>query len=639
MALNENLRLPDLLAPIPGDSPVGPDLKYSNEFSEIEWAHSQGQDAVPPTTPPGFPGGEAEEHFGRVIELGEDFLLNKSKDLRVASFLTSAFLRVGRGEDEDPAGAACFKGLSFGLQLLRGLMGDYWEDLHSSIPARVAVLGVLGSDALAIPVRLVPLTEWGHTYFQFKDWSRDAVPEMAPSDENTLWAGNFEAGLADTDKEFYERLAAALEECLESLDGLEVFCKEKFGEAGEPPPRFRDLKTALEQTSSAVAQLLEKKAPPPPKPEQAPEPTAPEAVPEATAPNAATPDAAAPDAPPATSSEGGVSAESQTAEPAAPSPAAAPPPQPPPAPRSAEPQEPDQAIAVIASAARVLRRDDPRSPVPYLLIRGLRWGEIRAGMSGIEPQLLEAPTSDDRRRLRRHFLDEQWEDLLEASEEVMASEAGRGWLDLQRYSILAADKLGKDYHPVAATLRGALRSLLDDLPGLASATLMDDSAAASSETLAWLTAAGFVQEEEEGEIQPDPGDDTDPDQARREGGFDRAKKLVQGGDPDGAIRLLMRRADRERSERARFLTRAEAAAIMVGRGELAVARPILDGLLQEVDGHNLDEWEAGEVVARPLGLLYRCLDPAEGPLRQQIYQRICRLDPLLARSIGEAELG
>jgi len=296
-------------------------------------------------------------------------------------------------------------------------------------------------------------------------------------------------------------------------------------------------------------------------------------------------------------------------------------------------------MAIIASAARVLRGEDPRNPVPYLLIRGLRWGEVRAGMNGINPQLLEAPTPDDRRQLRGHFLGENWADLLEASEEVMASEAGRGWLDLQRYSILAADHLGKDYHPVAATLRGALRSLLDDLPALATATLMDDSASTSSETMAWLTAAGFVQAEEDGDGQPDPGDDTDPDQARREGSFERANKLVQGGDPDGAIRLLMRRADRERSERARFITRAEAAAIMVERGELAVARPILDELLQAVDRHNLEEWEAGEVVAAPLGLLFRCIDPAEGPIRQEIYQRICRLDPLLARSIEGADLG
>jgi len=499
-------------------------------------------------------------------------------------------------------------------------MAEYWEGLHSSIPARAAVLGVLGSDAVTIPVRLVPLTEWGHTHFQFKDWVRDAVPEQGPSDEGSLWAGNFEQGLADTERESYERMGSALEECLESLEGLELFCKEKFGEAGEPPPRFRDLKTALQQASKATAQLLEKKAPPPP-----PEPE-PDVVLE-------TPAA---DAPPPASAENGASAESQKLE----APAAAPAPTPPPpTPQNPEPQGPDQALALIASAARVLRGEDPKNPVPYLLIRGLRWGELRAGMNGIDPQLLEAPTTEDRRKLRGLFLDENWEDLLEASEEVMASEAGRGWLDLQRYSILAADHLGKEYHSVAATLRGALRSVLDDLPALADATLMDDSASASSETLDWLGAAGYVKADEDGDAQPDPGDDTDPDQARREGSFQRAQKLVQGGDPDEAIRLLMRRADRERSERARFITRAEAAAIMVKRGELAVARPILDELLQEVDRHSLEDWEAGEVVARPLGLLFRCLDPAEGPIRQEIYQRICRLDPLLARSIEGADLG
>ena len=165
MALNENLRLPDLLAPIPGDSPVGPDLKYSNEFSEIEWAYNQGQDAIPPNTSPGFPGAEAEEHFSRVIELGSDFLLDQSKDLRVASFLTGALLRVGKGEHDDPLGALCFSGLSFGLDLLHGLMEQYWDHLHSSVQSRAAVLGVLGSDTLTIPVRLVPLTAWGHTLF------------------------------------------------------------------------------------------------------------------------------------------------------------------------------------------------------------------------------------------------------------------------------------------------------------------------------------------------------------------------------------------------------------------------------------------------------------------------------------------
>ena len=59
----------------------------------------------------------------------------------------------------------------------------------------------------------------------------------------------------------------------------------------------------------------------------------------------------------------------------------------------------------------------------------------------------------------------------------------------------------------------------------------------------------------------------------------------------------MSRANRERSERASFIIRGEAARIMVERGETSVARPILEELLGEIDSHNLDDWEAGDVVA------------------------------------------
>jgi len=651
MALNETLRLPDLLAPIPGDSPVGPDLKYSNEFSEIEWAHNQGQDAIPPTKPPGFPGAEAEEHFGRVVELATDFLTQQSKDMRIASFLASALLRVGVGDLDEPAAARCFAGFGLGLQLLHGFVEKFWDDLHASVASRGAILGILGSDSITIPVRLVPLTEWGHTLFHHKDWASNAAADMkAPPDQDTLWAGNFEEGLADTDREYYEQLSEQVGGCVEALEALDASCKEKFREAGEPAPRLSDLRQALQQVSAAATQLLEKKAPPPPPPEPEPpaEPEAsqPPAV-AAAAPSEEPPPAQTAGAQPASPAPAAESAattgqappaESGAAQPAsAPTQAPAPPPQSPPPPPP--PSGPQQAVAQVVAAAKALLEQDSASPVPYLLVRGLRWGEIRAGGEGIDPQLLEAPTSEERKRLRTLFLDEQWEELLTASESVMATEAGRGWLDLQRYSILAAEKLGKDYRQIFLSLRSTLRTLLADLPALAEATLMDDSASASAETRAWLQAAGLLQQDPTQEDSSDTAEDTDPDQARREGSFERAGRLVQAGDAEGAIRLLMRRAAAERSERARFITKAEAAAIMLSEGDAAVARPILDELLKEVDEHKLEDWEAGEVVARPLGLLFQCLDAGEGPIRQQIYQRICRLDPLLARSIGEDSNG
>ena len=62
-------------------------------------------------------------------------------------------------------------------------------------------------------------------------------------------------------------------------------------------------------------------------------------------------------------------------------------------------------------------------------------------------------------------------------------------------------------------------------------------------------------------------------------------------------------------------------------------------LIASVETHKLDEWESGDVVARPLALLYRCLERTEGDpgTRQALYLRICRLDPVQA--IGFANGG
>ncbi len=644
MDLDEKLRLPDLLAPIPGEDPVGPDLKYSNEFSEIELAYHQGLHAIPPTKPPGPPGAEAEEAFGRVAEASAELLFSQSKDFRAATYLTSALLRVGAGPMDDPVGARCFAGFRFGLELLHGLMESFWETMHPGVESRKASLTSLVSPDLIYPLLQVPLTSWGHGHSHFKEWITEAEPDRVPEESDTLWSGNFGEAFEETEREDYVRLVEELAGCQAALERLEETGRLKFDEAGENPPPFGDLKRALRDMASAAEQLLEKKPGPiPAEPDTPSQASAGETGSESQEPAAA--EASTGEAegePPPVPGDGATAVAGEepppdTSAPVQPEVAAAPSAAPSPAP--AELQNADQAAAAVASAARFLRGEDPRNPIPYLLLRSLRWGEVRGTDDRIDPLLLEAPQPEERRHLRSLFLDEAWQDLLEAAEEVMASEAGRGWLDLQRYAILASDHLGSDFTAVTAALRGALHSHLNDLPSLARATLMDDSAAASSDTLQWLEVAGFLAPQDEAEVGRAAQDDTDPDKIRRDASFARAGQMVQAGDPDGAIRLLMGRADRETSERASFVTRGEAARIMVERGETSVARPILEELLGAIDQHNLEEWESGGVVAKPLGLLLRCLDQGEGPLLQQIYERICRLDPLLARELRDSGHG
>jgi type VI secretion system protein ImpA len=146
------------------------------------------------------------------------------------------------------------------------------------------------------------------------------------------------------------------------------------------------------------------------------------------------------------------------------------------------PQSHKDAVARIAVAARYLRKVEPSSPVPYLLLRSLRWGELRAVTE--LTTLLTAPPTQLRTQMRRLATAGQWAELLDLTETAMAQECGRAWLDLQRYSVVACEKLG--HAAVAKAIKSELKCLLTDFPALAKATLDDDTGTANPETMGWL---------------------------------------------------------------------------------------------------------------------------------------------------------
>jgi len=307
---------------------------------------------------------------------------------------------------------------------------------------------------------------------------------------------------------------------------------------------------------------------------------------------------------------------------------------------TAEPTSRDDAASRIVAAARFLRRSDPFNPAAYMLLRGFRWGELRVASGGPDPKLLEAPPTNVRTTLKGLLLDRRWPELLEAAEGVMGTPQGRGWIDLQRYTLTACDALGSDYFPVVTTMRGALRSLLADLPQLLDMTLMDDTPTANAETRAWLHAESLLPHAEAAlhTAGEEPTNGGAPGGAEDNGaprGYDPialAAAEVRAGRADRAIALLMREAAREKTSRGRFLVQAELARIMVEAGHENVALPILERLIADVETHKLEEWEAGELVAAPMALLYRVLTSTDGDssVRQSLYLRICRLDPIQA---------
>ncbi len=584
----------ELLKPIPGPNPGGIDLRYDPLYDKIKEARREDDDA---------PQGEwattrKTADWNGVIKLSKEALSAKSKDLQIAAWLTEALLR-----------REGFAGLSSGLDLMLGLVGDHWDHIFPEIDdgdteMRAAPLGWVGGK-LDFPVQLAGLDRSGYSFVQHRD--ARLIPTETAAGENDHNAANRQAAIAAgkptpeqiegaftaTPKVWFKSLVADIGSSLTTLDKLDTLSTERFGDVSPSYARLRD---ALEEVQRAATQQLKRKL------EIEPDPV------ELTDSSTGT-------------SSGGTAAAS--------------------GPLAPEPTSRDDATSRIVSAARYLRRTDPFNPAAYLLLRGLRWGELRAS-AVLDPKLLEAPPTNVRTALKGLLLDSKWSELLEACEGVMGTGQGRGWLDLQRYALTACDALGGDYFAIGTAMRGALRALLADLPQLLDMTLMDDTPTANAETRSWLRAeiviaghdaAAATSDGDSAGVAPEESADS-----RVRDPFSLAAAEARAGRADRAISLLTLAAAREKTTRGRFLVQTQLARIMVDAGHEAVATPILEQLIADVDSHGLEQWESGELVATPMVLMYRVLTKtqADESTRQSLYLRVCKLDPIQAISLPQS---
>jgi len=596
----------DLLNALPGDRPGGVDLRYDPVYDKIKEARREDDDA---------PQGEwATERktadWPQVIKLASDALATKSKDLQLAAWLTEAMLR-----------REGFAGLRGGLELIDGLLEQHWDHLYPEIDdgdaeMRVAPLEWIGLK-LDLPVRMSAIDRAGHSSVAFRE-SRLVPTEAAASEneeqgaarQNAIANGRttpeeIDSGFNSTPKAWFKALVADIDGSLQALETLDSLSQDKFGDIA---PNYSRLREALEEVQRIANQQLKRKL------EIEPDPV------DATAEDAASGVVAVADVVPAAGTARG-------------------------GPIAAEPVSRDDAAARIIGAARYLRQNDPYNPAAYLMIRGFRWGELRNGGAGDpDPKLLEAPATSVRTNLKGLLLDAKWPQLLEACETVMGTPQGRGWLDLQRYALTACESLGSEYFAVSSALQGALRALLTDLPGLIEMTLMDDTPTANAETKTWLRSQILAH----AEAAPSASSsEAVPDFGFRDGNGDShgrdpmtlAMAEVRAGRADRAIALLMREAGREKTSRGRFLIQAQLARVMVDAGHEAVAMPILEQLISSIESHKLEEWEAGELVAAPMALMYRVLQKNESDpgTAQSLYLRICRLDPIQAISFTQQQ--
>lgn len=596
----------DLLIPIEGPNPSGTNLRYDPVYDKIKEARRE--ESQPP---PGMTEQDRKvANNGQVIKLATELLTTKSKDLQLAAWFTEASLKQ-RG----------FGGLKDGLAVSVGLLEKFWDTLYPEIEdgdveSRGAPLGFIGTK-LDIPLKLTPIVEKARyglvDYLQTKDvgYEDQVKGDEAKKrraqlvKEGKLTPENFDKAFEETPKKFYAQAERDLDASLQKLSQLKKSCDEKFGNEG---PTFGPLQKALEETRHSIHQMLQKKREKEPDPVEV-APTA-EAAPGAEGQPAGT--AAAP-------VRAGVFISVET---------------------SSEPADRMDAIRKVAEAAAYLRKREPQSPASYLMLRGLRWGELRAAIELADPTRLEAPPTELRRHLKKLLLDKKYEELLDAAENAMALPCARAWLDLQRFVVEACDGLGGGYEAIARAIRSELKALVMDIPQLLDATLMDETPAANAETRAWLVTltqapAGSPAPAEapppasNGLGSKWPGQPTDA--------YAQALQALRSGQERKAFEILQQDIARKRSGRERFRRRMQLVEICATTNKPNIAQPILDDVAAAIEAHKLDEWEDPGMVASALATLMKMSTKiqADKAAQQKLFERICRLDP--AQAFGDAK--
>ncbi|MDR3443696.1 MULTISPECIES: type VI secretion system protein TssA [unclassified Dyella] len=241
--------LEPLLAPISDDAPSGENLEYDADFLALERAATVKAERVV-----GDSVKQAEEpDWDRVAERSQA-LLARSKDLRLATHLTTAWTRT-----------AGLPGWTAGLALIRGLLEQHWDTVHPQLDAedhddpttRVSSVAPIADPlSLLSHVRTTPFVQ---------------SPRLGPFSLRDLRIANGSLKISATDGDDqvglptqteieaccldcpYEQLAAtasAVTEALEHAKAIDAIFNERVGTAGpELKPLLSDayeLKSFLE---------------------------------------------------------------------------------------------------------------------------------------------------------------------------------------------------------------------------------------------------------------------------------------------------------------------------------------------------------------------------------------------------------
>lgn len=637
MASPPILDLETLLEPIDPEAPTGRNLAYEPEYGEILEARKAQDDTNLGDWQ--IKGKAKVAEWDRVCALSTEDLSRKTKDLLIAAWLTEAMVHLHG-----------FAGLRDAFRLMHGLQERFWENIYPAIDEgdlepRAGAYEFLNQEKL-LPflIRSIRLTDGlgqeQYSYLRYQESrATDNAVRKDPAqlsilmDEGKIGSEQFDKAVAQSSRRFYEGLVDDLQECAAAFTALDQGNDRHFGREA---PSLVNVRKALDDCRKLLEPILNTK-----RQEQPDLPSAEE--PETSGEEAPAEEETREDEPARETTE--ITEEAPRAG------------RVPPVRRRAAARasggpitDAEDARQRILEAASYLRQNEPASPVPYLVVRALRIGEVYGLPRPLEASELASPSSEVRQTLRRLAAQEQWSDLLDQAEQALGQPEGRAWLDAQRLAIQALTATGASAAAEAA--RGLLRAFLADFPDLPQAELSDGTPTANAETKDWLEAEDLAGTGPVAEA-PEPFEYTaaptplEPSAAEpghtssiTPDAWDRAREALQDGRLAEGLRVLQQALGQAATGRERFHRTLQLAEFCLMAHQHRLALPLAEDLALRVDEFRLEQWESPELIARVWGALYYGLrGSGEGAADRlpPVFARLCRLDIGRALRFGDGD--
>jgi type VI secretion system protein ImpA len=324
-----------LTQPISEEKPSGESLRFSNLYDEIKEARRADMDVAQ---------GHWETElktsdFRKVIALAVPALASQTKDLQIAAWLSEALIKEYG-----------FAGLRDSLKMLSVLQEKFWETIFPEIDegdmeGRANAIAWMDTNA-AFAVKSAPITAEGYGFADLEDSKRYDIPEnldaldsaeqqryrelQAEAEaKNKVTASRWQKAKSASRRQFYEELNLTLEECWAEFAEINRVIEEKYDR--NQMPGLSNLKKTLDDIETQIKKLLEEK--------RAEEPDAIEESGEATQDDG----------------ENGAIAVAATGG----------------AIRTRQ-----DALKRLEELSEYFRKNEPQSPVSYLIQRAVKWGNM-----------------------------------------------------------------------------------------------------------------------------------------------------------------------------------------------------------------------------------------------------------------------